>query len=83
MNTGSEKWPDGEVDIRYVGMQSNVQMHTGADVYDLTTTVQPGATYSFSEPMAAPSNAGDYNETWEVAQGARQICQFGVSVIVP
>ena len=82
-NTGSAKWDPNEVDVRYMGAANNVQLHQGADVYDLTTTVQPSATYNFSVSMIAPFNAGTYGELWEVAQGSQQICQFYVYISVP
>lgn len=82
-NTGSAKWDQGEVDVRYVGAEGNIQLHTGADVYDLTTTVQPGNTYNFTVSMIAPFNAGKYGEVWELAQGSKQICQFYVYITVP
>jgi len=82
-NTGTDKWDQGEVDVRYVGAASGVQMHTGPDVYDLTTTVQPGNTYNFSVPMIAPFNIGTYGEMWEVARSNQVICQFYVYIQVP
>jgi uncharacterized protein YraI len=82
-NTGSSKWDQSEYDVRYVGAANNVQLHTGADVYDLTTTVQPGSTYNFTVGMIAPFNAGTYGEMWEIAQGSKQVCQFYVYINVP
>jgi uncharacterized protein YraI len=82
-NTGSVKWDQAEVDVRYVGAASNVQLHTGADVYDLTSSVEPGDTYNFTVPMIAPFNMGTYGEVWELATGNQQICQFYVYINVP
>jgi uncharacterized protein YraI len=82
-NTTSGKWPDAEVDIRYVGAKDNVQLHTGSDLYDLSTTVKPGATYNFSVPMIAPWNKGTYGEMWEVGSGQKVICQFYIYINVP
>jgi hypothetical protein len=82
-NTGSEKWSHGEVDIRYVGASNNVQMHTGSDLYDLPTDIQPGQTYNFSVSMIAPYNGGTYGELWELGSGSLTICQFDVYVNVP
>jgi uncharacterized protein YraI len=82
-NTGTDKWDQGEVDVRYVGAASGVQMHTGPDVYDLTTSVQPGNTYNFSVSMIAPYNTGTYGEMWEVARSNQVICQFYVYIQVP
>jgi uncharacterized protein YraI len=82
-NSGSEKWSDGEVDIRYVGASNNVQMHTGSDLYDLDYSVKPGETYNFSVSMIAPFNMGTYGELWEVGSGSKTICQFYVYINVP
>lgn len=82
-NTGSAKWDQSEVDVRYLGAANNVQLHSGADVYDLTATVQPGATYNFTVGMIAPFDTGTYGELWEIVQGNQQICQFYVYITVP
>ena len=81
-NTGSSKWSHGEVDLRYVGASNNVQMHTGSDLYDLPTDIQPGQTYNFSVSMIAPYTVGTYGETWEVGSGSKTICQFYVYINV-
>ena len=82
-NTTSGKWPDAEVDLRYVGAVDNVQLHTGQDIYDLATNVKPGETYNFSVGMIAPFNKGTYGEVWEVGSGSKTICQFYVYINVP
>jgi uncharacterized protein YraI len=82
-NTGTEKWSQGEMDTRYVGAVSNVRLHQGPDVYDLTTDVQPGNTYNFTVPMIAPFSSGTYGELWKVAQSNQVICQFYVYIQVP
>ncbi|MGW8250413.1 MAG: SH3 domain-containing protein [Anaerolineales bacterium] len=82
-NSGSASWDQTQVDVRYLGAVDNIQMHQGSDVYDLTTTVQPGNTYNFSVSMIAPFNAGTYGELWELVEGNQQICQFYVYITVP
>lgn len=82
-NTGTDKWDAGEFDARYVGAASGVQMHTGADVYDLAATVEPGNTYNFSVDMIAPYSTGAYGEAWEVVQSNKIVCQFYVYITVP
>lgn len=82
-NTGSTSWDQSEVDVRYLGAAGDVQLHLGADVYDLTNTVEPGHTYNISVPMIAPFNTGMYGEVWELIQGSQQICQFYVYINVP
>lgn len=82
-NTGSNAWDQNSVDLSYVGAYNNVQMHTGADLYDLTADVNSGATYNFSVSMIAPFNGGTYGEMWQVNQGSQVICQFYVYITVP
>jgi uncharacterized protein YraI len=82
-NTGSSAWDQNNVDISYVGAYNNVQMHTGSDLYDLTSNVNSGATYNFSVSMIAPFNAGQYGEMWQVQQGGQVLCQFYVYITVP
>jgi uncharacterized protein YraI len=82
-NTGSERWDETQVDARYLGAKDNILLHTGADLYDLNYTVQPGQTYSFTVDMLAPFNAGSYGEAWELVQGNKQLCQFFVYINVP
>jgi hypothetical protein len=81
-NTGTVKWDQAEVDIRYVGAAANVPLHQGSDISDLTTTVEPDATYNFTVSMIAPFDPGTYGEVWEVAQGGQPICQFYVYIAV-
>jgi uncharacterized protein YraI len=82
-NTSTANWEQSDVDVHYVGAAGNVQLHLGADVYDLTTTVEPGHTYSFSVSMIAPYNTGTFGEVWEIVQGNQQLCQFYVYISVP
>jgi uncharacterized protein YraI len=81
-NTGSDTWDQGEVDVRYVGAAANIPLHQGSDVYDLATSVEPGATYNFTVSMIAPFDPGTYGELWEVALGNQSICQFYVYIEV-
>jgi len=82
-NTGSTKWDQSEVDVRYVGAAANIPLHQGSDVYDLAATVQPGDTYNFSVSMIAPYDAGTYGEMWEVGMGSQVFCQFYMYINVP
>ena len=79
-NTGSEKWSSGEVDIRYIGAQSNISLHQGENTYDLPTDVSPGASFTFSVAMLAPSDPGAYGERWELAVGKKQLCEFYLDI---
>jgi hypothetical protein len=82
-NSGSQAWDRTSVDIRFVSALNNVVLHTGPSLFDLSTNVNPGGTYNFSQSMLAPWTAGNYGEVWELAQGNQQICQFAVYITVP
>jgi uncharacterized protein YraI len=81
-NTGTTPWNQGEYDVSFVGAVSNILMHQGSDVYDLTTTVEPGWTYNFSVPMIAPYTPGVYGEMWQIVLGSQTICPFYVYIEV-
>lgn len=81
-NAGSESWTTGEYDIAFVGAVNNVYLHQGADLYDLSSEVAPGSTYSFTVPMIAPYDPGVYGELWQVVLGNQPVCQFYVYVEV-
>jgi uncharacterized protein YraI len=81
-NNGSNRWDQGEYDIMFVGAANNVYLHTGADRYDLTTTVQPGSTYNFTVPMLAPFGPGTFGELWQVVLGNQAVCEFYVYITV-
>ena len=82
-NTGSGKWDQNEYDVTFVGAYNNVWLHTGPDVYDLTTSVEPGSTYNFTVPMLAPFGPGAFGELWQVSYGGQAVCQFWVYIQVP
>ena len=82
-NTGTVNWDAGQVDIRYIAAQNNILLHQGSDIYDLTNTVTPGATYNFTVPMIAPFDPGSYGELWQVAWGGSLLCEFYVYITVP
>ena len=81
-NTGTTSWNQAEYDVRFVGAVNYIPMHQGSDVYDLTTTVEPGWTYNFSVPMIAPYTPGLYGEMWQVVLGSQTICPFYVYIEV-
>jgi uncharacterized protein YraI len=82
-NSGSQAWDRTSVDIRFVSALNNVVLHTGPSLFDMSTNVNPGGTYNFSQSMLAPWTAGSYGEVWELVQGNQQICQFSVYITVP
>ena len=82
-NTGTTKWDQGEYDVAFVGAYNNNWLHTGPDIYDLTTSVQPGATYNVTVPMLAPFGPGQFGELWQLSYGGQMVCQFWVYIVVP
>ncbi len=81
-NTGEATWDQNSYDVLYIGAAGNVPLHQGADIYDLSNSVDPNWTYSFSVPMIAPIDPGTYGELWRVVHGSEVICQFYVYVQV-
>ena len=81
-NTGTQNWDATQSDVVFGGAVNNVYLHTGPDRYDLSTSVQPGATYNFSVPMMAPYNPGTYSELWQVIVGSQVVCPFYVNIVV-
>jgi uncharacterized protein YraI len=81
-NTGTTKWDQSEYDIGYAGAVANIRLHQGSDIYDLTTTVEPGSTYNFTVPMIAPFDPGTYGELWQVRYGSQPICDFYIYITV-
>jgi uncharacterized protein YraI len=83
-NTGSGEWDQAIYDVRFAGALNNVWLHTGADIYDLTFSVDPGQTYSFSVPMLAPTYMGQYGEAWEIVGSDGTVaCYFYLYINVP
>jgi hypothetical protein len=82
-NAGNTNWDPANVDFVYVGAANNIPLHTGSDIYDLSTAVSPGATYNFTVQMIAPFNMGTYGEMWQISQDNQIVCQFYVYITVP
>jgi uncharacterized protein YraI len=84
-NTGSEAWDQAHYDFAFLGAYNNVYLHTGPDLYDLSTNVEPGHTFYFSVPMMAPTFTGTYGEAWQMQDSAtgEVYCQFYVYINVP
>jgi len=80
-NSSTQAW-NIEYDLVFVGAASNVPLHQGSDLYDLSSSVEPGWTYNFSVPMIAPFDAGSYGEVWQVVLGNQPVCEFYVYIQV-
>jgi uncharacterized protein YraI len=80
-NSGTQAW-NTEYDLVYVGSAANVPLHQGSDLYDLSSSVEPGWNYNFSVPMIAPFDPGTYGEVWRVIFGNQPVCEFYVYIQV-
>jgi hypothetical protein len=81
-NTGTTKWDQSEYDVIYVSSTSGVSMHSGADKYDLPSTIEPGQSVTITGTGKTPSTSGPYTETWAIAQGKKVVCPFDVTIQV-
>jgi uncharacterized protein YraI len=81
-NTGSNPWNQDGTDLVLVGTANGQYLHMGYDYYDLTSTVQPGATYTVSLPAMAPQTPGQYGEAWSIISGGTTVCTFWLIVNV-
>ncbi len=76
-NVGTKGWEVGYVDLRY---DSGTKMQTGADIFDVTTAVAPGADLTFVVDMRAPATAGKYTANWIVTLDGATMCTLPVSI---
>jgi uncharacterized protein YraI len=81
-NTSSQPWNQDATDLVFLGALNGQRLHQNYDVYDLTTTVQPGETYAVSGGMITPPNPGQYGEAWSLMSGGTTLCTFWVIVDV-
>ena len=81
-NTSSTAWDMKEADLRFLGAKDGVRFHQGGDVYDLTSTVNPGDTYDIALDAIAPSSAGNYGEAWGIVAGNTTLCPFWLLIQV-
>lgn len=78
-NTGLKAWDLGYVDLVY---DSGAKMQSFADVYDVSTVVNPGKTFTFLIDMQVPSAAGTYKATWKMRMENITMCSFQISIQV-
>jgi Flp pilus assembly protein TadG len=81
-NTGTIKWDQNEYDVNFVSSSSGSSTRAGSSVYNLPTTVMPGATLTLSVPFTTPGKAGSYTETWAIAQTKKVVCSFDITIQV-
>jgi uncharacterized protein YraI len=81
-NTSSQAWNQDSTDLVYLGAINGQRLHQNYDVYDITTTVQPGEQYTVSGSLITPSTPGQYGEAWSIMTGSTTLCTFWVIVNV-
>jgi uncharacterized protein YraI len=77
-NTSTTKWDQSEYDVIYISSTTGYSMHSGSDVYDLPSTVDPGQTVTISGSGITPAAGGPYTESWAIAKGSTPVCPFYV-----
>lgn len=78
-NTGSEKWDNKDVDIRYI---SGVKMQKYDNNYDLEADVDPGKSFTFVVDMLGPAESGTYTTTWGLVRNGQTFCTFSITIKV-
>jgi len=74
-NVSSQAWGENTTDVKFVSAAGGTRL-SSTDLFDLSTSVPSGGTYTVSVPMTAPSSAGQYGETWSMNEGGTNLCQF-------
>ena len=78
-NTSSNTWHSDSVDVR---VASGTRMHTGPDIYDLSSSTAQNGMVDIIIPMEAPDTKGIYTENWALMQGNTFLCRFYVTIEV-
>lgn len=78
-NTGTETWYTADIDVRYV---EGEKLQAAGDVYDLNSTVAPGAAYTVRVDMKAPDRDGSFSTTWAIIMADQRICTLPITVSV-
>jgi uncharacterized protein YraI len=81
-NTGSQPWNQDSTDLVYVGAINGQRLHQNYDLYDITASVQPGASYTVSGSLITPATPGQYGEAWSLVSNGTTVCTFWVIVNV-
>lgn len=81
-NIGTKAWESGYVDLVYV---SGTKMQTKADIFDVNTSVVPGAEITLTVDMLAPASAGKYAATFALKMEGITMCTLPVNIeaVVP
>ncbi len=81
-NVSDEIWKGNEIDFVLTGKINGVEIHKGADVWDLGIDVAPDGTYIFILDLVAPDEEGTFGETWAMKLGNETLCSWSVYIIV-
>lgn len=76
-NTGLKNWEVGTLDLKY---DSGQKMQKVADVFDISTLVEPGKELTLIVDMAVPATAGKYSATWKLLMDGTALCTLPVSI---
>jgi hypothetical protein len=80
-NTGTKLWGQHHADLKYI---SGTAMQTKANLFDFTSDVAPGASYTATVAMLSPATANTYSAVWEIIQDSELVCTLNLSVkVVP
>ncbi len=81
-NVSNDTWKGNEVDFVLTGKINGVEIHKGADVWDLGVDVAPGGTYIFHLDLVAPDEEGTFGETWAMKRGDETLCSWSIYIVV-
>jgi len=76
-NTGIKNWEIGTLDLKYDNGQ---KMQKFADIFDVSTLVEPGKELTLIVDMVVPATAGKYAATWKLLMDGTTLCTLPVSI---
>ncbi len=76
-NVGKNIWELGYLDLKFI---EGTKMQTKADIFDVTTVVEPGKELTLIVDMKTPSTAGKYTATWTLTMDGKVLCNLPVNV---
>jgi len=79
-NTGSVSWDGPNTNLVFLGAYNGQRLHQNGDVYGISESVVPGATYTVSGSLITPATPGTYGEAWALQQNGTNVCTFYVIV---
>ncbi len=81
-NISAEIWKGNEIDFVLTGKIDGVEIHEGADRWDLGVDVAPDGTYIFYLDLEAPDEEGTFGETWAMKLGDKTLCSWSIYIVV-